>query len=110
MPDQLTRVRVQSDNRAGVQVVARPSTAVEDGIRIASAPIQEIQSRIISPCNPSHAAAVLYGVAIWRPGFGTGLSWFRERIPVPLQFSCIRIEGIDVSVQIVEVSRNADNH
>src|SRR6516225_6239007 len=56
VPLQLAGIRVEGEERTRVQIVAFAIVAVIVGIRIASAPVQQIEGRIIAACDPGAAA------------------------------------------------------
>src|ERR1043166_9013417 len=87
MPHQLSGVRIQGDDRAGIEVVAGASFPGEHRVRVAGPPVEEVQLRVVSPGDPRHTAAVCDGVAVLRPCLGTRLAWLRRGIPAPLELS-----------------------
>src|SRR2546426_4181991 len=53
MPPQLARIRVEREERAGIEVVARPIVAVVVGVWVARAHVHQIERWIIAARHPS---------------------------------------------------------
>src|SRR5690349_12593726 len=108
-PDELSRVWIEGDDRAGVKIFARPLVANENGIGIAGAPIEEIELGVVGSRHPSHAAAVEESVGIFRPSFGAGLAGIGFGVPAPLDGSGFRIERFEITANIGNVTRDTGN-
>src|SRR5882724_3402312 len=93
MPDEFAGVGIERDDGAGVKIVAGAAFTCEDGIGISSAPVEKIQIGIVGAGHPSHAAAVSYGVGIFRPSFGAGFAGFWRGEPLPLFRASFWIDG-----------------
>src|SRR5260370_22063815 len=107
IPSQFPRIRIQSHDGAGVEIVAFPALANEHGIGIARAPIEKIELRVVGSGHPSHAAAVEESVAVLGPGFGAWLTGIRLGVPAPLDRSGLWIERLEVTANVGYVSGNA---
>ena len=58
MPFELAGVGIEREDAIGVEVVARTNGAVEIRGRIAGAPLQSVEPRVIGAGHPGGAAAV----------------------------------------------------
>ena len=64
VPLHLTVVGIQGHNRASPQIGALASLTGMNRVRIARAPINRIQFRIICTRHPRHAAAMRHGILV----------------------------------------------
>ena len=64
VPPELAGVRVERDDRIGVEVVAGPLRAVVVGADVADAPVGQVELRIVGARQPDRPAAVLPGLGI----------------------------------------------
>src|SRR5437667_8237499 len=83
IPSQLPGVRIQSHYGTSVEIVAGAPLAYEHRIRIARAPIEQIQLRIVRAGHPRHTATVEESVGLFGPCFGTRWSRFWLGVPAP---------------------------
>src|SRR5580698_2182546 len=96
-PHQLTRVGIERDYRAGVEIVTGPGRTVQNRGGIARTPVNQIEIGIVCPGHPGHAAGGLI-----RSSRG------RRTVPLPLRFSGLWIDGPNVARNVIQVSRNAN--
>src|SRR5580692_1065527 len=66
--------RVQSDDRAGVEVVANTLVAAQIGAGVAGGPIKGIELGVVRASEPGSRAGVIDVIAL--PGLRTGLARF----------------------------------
>ena len=92
MPLDLAGLRVEREHRAGIEIVAGAHGRVERS-RIADAPIDRVQLRIIRAGDPGRSAAQLPGVAL--PGIAAGLIGTGDRIGAPQMLAGRRIPSVD---------------
>ena len=92
MPLQRTRIGVERHDAARVEVVARPHITVHVRPRIAGAPIDQVQIRIVRPRNPGRTPAALPGVAV--PGLVSRLTRTRHRPEPPNAVTGLGVVGI----------------
>src|SRR5271170_1980252 len=92
MPFDLSGLRIERQDRAGVESVALAAFLVP-WPRIAGAPIDRMQFRIERAGDPGRAAAMLPAVA--RPGFVAGLARTRDRVCAPQMVAGLRIPTVD---------------
>src|SRR5690606_12031335 len=132
VPTQLAGLAVESDDGAGVQVVAGPDAAVEAGRRVADAEVQGPGGGVVGGGHPDGAAATFPGVTVGRavlafrhdvsakgspervdvppfapPAVG-GLSRRGDGVPAPDQLAGRGVVGADEPTQAVV--RAADAH
>src|SRR5690348_9543958 len=93
MPLQLARVRIEREERAGVQVVARPALAVPVRVRVADAPIEQVQLRIVGARQPRRAAAALPDLAF--PRVAARLAGSGNRVEAPDAIAGRRIVRVE---------------
>ena len=86
IPDQFARVRIQCDDRLGIEVVPFAPLAGDDGLRVARAQIQEIQFGVVGAWNPGHPAGVHHGLGAG-PRRRLGVVRIGTRIPPPLHLA-----------------------
>ncbi len=108
IPDQLTGIRVQRDNRAGPEIAAFAALPRIHRIGIARSPIEKIQLGVIRARHPRHPAAVFHGSCVG-PCLGAGLAFARLRIPAPLQGSGFRIARFQIPGNVHGIAAHADN-
>ena len=94
-PCELTRVRIERDDAAGVQVVAGAHLSVEHRCRITRAPEHQVQVRVVGAGHPYIAAGRL---ALGTHGVGCD--------PVPLRRARVGIQRADETLQVIEVARS----
>ncbi len=98
-PHQLPRIRIQRNQRAGVEIIARPRAAVQNRSRVPGSPVNQIQLGIICPGNPRHSSrGLLRSPSRWRA------------IPLPLRLPRLRIDRPDIAGEIIQISGNAHQH
>src|SRR3982751_2708050 len=108
VPLQHAVIGAESNDGIGVQIVAAAHVAVEVRARVAGAPIDEIQRRIIGTGNPGRAPTPLPGIA--GPRFASLLAWFGHVVAPPDAPSCTDVERIDVAADTVLAARRANEH
>jgi len=72
---------IDRQQRAGVEVISGADVAVPVGSRVADAPVQEVQSRVIGAGQPGRAAARL--PALLAPGLVPRLAGSGDRVGPP---------------------------
>ena len=92
MPLDPSGLGIECQDRAGVEIVARPHRGVER-TRIADAPIHGAQFRIERTGDPGRAAAELPGVAL--PGVAAGFAGSGNRVGAPQVLAGLRIPAVD---------------
>src|SRR5260370_380392 len=97
-------VGIESHDGASIKIVAGAARTGEHRVGIASAPIEEVERRVVRSSHPGHAATVEDGVAVFRPGFRAGLSRVWSGVPAPLDFSGLGIEGLEEAPYVRDVS------
>src|SRR5882724_12260334 len=107
MPDEFAGVGIERDDGAGVKIVAGAAFTGEDGIGISSAPVEKIQIGIVGAGHPRHAAAVSYGVGIFRPSFGARFAGFWRGEPLPLFRASFWIDGDEEAGNVGDVAGDA---
>ena len=91
MPFQFSGVGVERDEAIGVQVIAGADRAVKIRRRIARAPVENVEFRVVRPGHPSGATSALIHAS--RPALRTRFSRRRDGPKLPGQFSGLRIES-----------------
>ena len=109
IPNHLSCIGINSQNRAGKQVVALAALLCHHRIRIAGSEIVEIQFRIISTRHPRLAGA-MRGRILIGPGLNTRLTFTRCRVHLPLQRSRFGIARLNETRIIQMVSADTQNH
>ena len=109
--DHFAGVGIERDDRAGIEVRAGARGAVFDRVRIARAPIEEIELGVVRAGEPCHPAAARDDVrALVRPAIPrhrvVGLG---HRVPAPLDFARHRIDGQQEARQVRRVAGRADD-
>src|SRR6188474_1210316 len=90
MPLQRAGVRVERDDRGGVEIVARAGIAIPVGTSVAHTPIGQVRFGIVRTRHPDRTAAGLPRVAA--PCFAPRLSWSGDRVEPPHFLARLRIE------------------
>src|SRR6202041_8504 len=85
MPDEFSRFGIESEDRAGVKIVALALIAVEVGTGIADAPIEDVGFGIVGAGHPGGRAGMVDGSA--EPGFGAGFAGRGNRPEAPDAFT-----------------------
>ena len=93
VPAQLTRVRVEGDDGARVEVVSGSDVAVPIGRGIADRPVQEVEVVIVRSREPGRSPAGLPGVAL--PGLAARFSRRRDRVETPDTLAGGGVVGVD---------------
>ena len=101
-------VRVEGEDRTGVEVVARTVVAVPVGPGIPGLPVQQLQLGIVRTGQPRRAAAGLPAV-LAAPGFVAGLARRRNRVPAPHALAGLRVVGVHEPADAVFRARHADD-
>jgi hypothetical protein len=108
-PDQFSVVGVERHDGAGPQIAAGAALPGAHRVRVASAPINQIELRVVGSGKPGHAAAMPHGFGVW-PGFGPGGTGLRRGIPSPLHGAGLGVARFQESGHIQRVATDADNH
>src|ERR1700751_501314 len=108
VPFQFSGVRIERNDAIGVEIVARAYGAIEIRRRIAGAPVQRVQIRIVGPGHPSRAATALIGFP-W-PAFRAGSARPRKRPESPLFLSSPGGVSGQEAAHTVIATRCADKH
>src|SRR6266851_6301871 len=83
VPNQFAGVRIERNNRTGPKIGAFSSLPRHQRIRIAGAPVQQVELRVISTREPRHPATVTHRGLVG-PGLGSWFTLSRLAIPSPL--------------------------
>src|SRR5215471_15103328 len=92
MPLEPSRIRIERDDRIGVEIVAGPLIRVPVGTGVADSPIRQVELRIERSRDPDRAAPVFprLGIAVRfgnggtrRPCFETGFTGARNGMEAP---------------------------
>ena len=110
IPSQLPSVRIQGHYGTSVEIVAGAPLAYEHRIRIARAPIEQIQLTIVRAGHPRHATTVEESVGVFGPCFRTRLARVWLGVPAPLNGSGFRIPRLEETSNIRNIPRDAHNH
>src|SRR6185369_248348 len=97
VPAVFTRLRVERDDRIGIQVVARAHGAVEVGPRIARGKVEKAELGIDRRRLPNRSAAVLPDLAVLRPRLVAALARGWDRVERPDQLAGLRVECLHPS-------------
>src|SRR5207237_26930 len=92
VPFDLAGLRLERQDRAGVQIVARTHRRIERP-RVADAPINRVQLRVIGAGDPCRSATELPGIAF--PGVAAGLLGAGYRVGPPQALARLWIPTID---------------
>src|SRR5260370_15686935 len=106
IPSEFASVGIESHDGASIKIVAGAARTGEHRGGIASAPIEEVERRVVRSSHPGHAATVEDGVAVFRPGFRAGLSGVWSGVPAPLDFSGLAIKGLEEAPYVRAVSED----
>ena len=118
VPAQLPGVGVERHHRAGVEVVARPLGPVVVGTRVAGAPVDQVQLRVVRARQPGRGAAVhpglrvAVGLRVRRarlPGLVTRLARSRNRVEAPDLLAGLGVERRDEPADALIAARGADD-
>src|ERR1700736_5295196 len=104
MPFDLAGIRFERKHRAGVEIVAGPYCQVERP-RVADAPINRVQLRVVGAGDPGRSASQFPGVTL--PGVAAGLIGARDGIGPPEMLAGRRIPSIDESADAELGARDA---
>src|ERR1041385_9260623 len=107
MPAELSGQSVQSHDTVRIEVVAGSLTAFEDGCRVADAPVQEVQFRVVRPGCPRWRSTGPPGVT--RPGIVSRLPRARHGIELPQKFSVASTVRRDEPTDAEVSAGNANN-
>ena len=108
VPLQRAGVRIERDERIGVEVGAGPALAVPVGVRVAGAPVKKVQRGIVGAGEPRRRAAALPDVAL--PGVAARLARRRNRVEAPEALAGLRIVGVDEAAVRELAAGDADDH
>ena len=92
MPFDLAGLRLEREHRAGIEIVAGAHRGVERP-RVADAPIDRVQLRVVRAGDPGRSAAELPGVAL--PGVAAGLIGGGNRVGAPQMLARLGIPAVD---------------
>src|SRR4029079_19647752 len=106
VPLQFAVIRVQRNERRRVEVVARSSIAVPVRIRIARAPVEKIEIRIVRTGYPRWRAAAFEHI-LW-PRFAAGFTFCGSGPETPHAVAIGRIVGVEESR--IRVFASCDTH
>ena len=108
-PRHFSRVGIERDERAGVEVVTLATLRREDGIRVAGGQIEQVQLRIVGRRQPRHPSAVCHRIFV-RPGLRPGVArLLRGRVPPPLQLTGFGLARLQVSRHVERIAADADD-
>src|SRR6185503_20766490 len=93
MPLQRAGIRIQREERIGVEIGARTALAIPVRVRIAGAPVEQVQRRVVGAGEPRRRAAALPDVAL--PGVAARFARRRNRVEAPQALAALRIVRID---------------
>src|SRR5262245_19645949 len=105
----LAVVRVERDNRRGVEVVARPLIA-EPWRGIAGAPKGHVAFWIVGGRDPDRAATALVVIATRGPRLAARLAWCGYGVGLPQFLAGLGIERSDKPAHAQFASRRAKDH
>src|SRR5579859_112590 len=108
IPAQLAGVGVESDERAGVKIVAGANVAIPVGAGIPDAPVHKLEFRIVRAGDPSRAAAGSPGIA--RPAFVTSLAGAGNGPEAPGLRAGFRVVGVNESANAGFAAADADDN
>src|SRR5688572_7597380 len=90
MPFELAGVRVERDDRIGIEVVAGTLCGIPIRSGVADSPVRQVQVWVIGACDPDRRASVLPVVAL--PGFVAGLTGPGDCVETPYLTTSPRVE------------------
>ena len=103
-PYELAGIRIERHDRSGPQVRALARLACENRIRVARAPINQVQLGIVGAGHPRHSAAVVHRF-LGGPRFRTGVAHFHgRRVPPPLQVASLWIARFQIAFHVHRVA------
>ena len=105
MPLQRAGLRIERDDRVGVQVVAQPVVADEIRTGIADRPVDRIELRIVGAGQPRGAAGMIDAFPL--PGVRTRLATFRHRPEAPHLFAGRLVERRQESAHAFVAARRS---
>ena len=109
VPRHLSRVGIERDERARVEVVALSALGREYRIRITCRHVQEVQLGIVGRRQPRHPSAMRHRVFV-RPCLGAGVAHLlRRRIPSPLALTGFGLVRLEVALHVERVAADADD-
>src|ERR1044071_229330 len=92
MPAELAGIGIQSDQRAGGEIVTLAAIAIVVGAGIAGAPVDQIESRVVGAGDPSGRATGFPAIAL--PGVMTGLTGTGHRPEAPEAAAGLRVVSV----------------
>src|SRR5439155_21257628 len=107
MPFEFPGVGIESEHRAGVQILARAKVAVVIRPWIAGTPVDQVQLRVVGAVVPGGRAAGLPGIA--RPGAEIGFAGLGNRVEAPEMFACSGVVSIQESGDAVLATGHSDD-
>ena len=96
VPDELSRVGVEREQRVRVEVVANAVGAVEIGRRRSRRHVDDAARLVERHARPAVGAAVL-APRVLRPRLVAGLAWMRNGVKAPLQRAGACVVGADIA-------------
>src|SRR5580704_16390924 len=108
IPFEFSRVCVESEHRAAVEIVAGAFVTTVAGRGIAGGPINEIQLRIVRTGDPGRCAAGLPRVA--SPGFVARLAGAGNGIESPGTLAGVGVIGIDEAAHAIFAARDTNDN
>jgi hypothetical protein len=111
VPLVLSGLHLDGDHRDGVEVIAGAHGAVVIGTGVAGGEIDKPELRVDRRRLPDRRAAVLPGVAPFRPRFGARLTRSRDRVERPDEPPVSRVERLDAAARsLVGAGKAGDHH
>ena len=110
MTDEFTRDRPDRDHARRVQAIKRSARPRIVGLRIARAPVDEVELWVIRTRAPGRAAALLPGVAVLRPGLVARLARRRDGVATPQFLPGLRIPAIEEATSGELAAGHPGNH
>ena len=107
VPFQLAGVSVESDDGAGIKVIAFAGVAIPVGASVTCAPICKVGIGIVGASDPNGGSAVLPGIA--SPSFVARLARTGHGIESPGALPAVGVISIDKSPHAVFAARDADD-
>src|SRR5436190_22305206 len=108
MPARLAGLDVDRDERARIEIVALARIAVPVGTRIARAPVEQLQRRIVRAGEPRRAAAVHPAVA--GPRLAARLAGRRYRPEAPPRLAAPRVVRVEEAADARFAAADPDDH
>ena len=107
MPAELAAVRVERQQRIGVQVVAFADFPVPVRAGVAGSPINEVQLRVVGAGDPGRGGAAFPTVP--RPSLVAGLAGAGHGPETPGALAALRVVGVEEAAHAVLASGHADD-